>query len=368
MKSGGDIMVRVKLVNLCKYFGKVKAVDNLNLEIKDGEFVALLGPSGCGKTTTLLMIAGIYKPTKGYIYFDDQIVNDLPPKDRNIGMVFQNYALYPHMTVYENIAFPLKLKKLPKKEIDKRVREVARFLRIEELLDRKPGQLSGGQQQRVALARALAKRPQLFLMDEPLSNLDAKLRVVMRAELKRLQKELKITTIYVTHDQVEAMTMADRIAVMNKGRLQQYGEPHELYNRPANVFVAGFIGTPPMNFLEGSLIDKGDTMIIDFGSFSVKLPQDIAETLRKINVSGEVIFGIRPEDVLIGDQGELEGEVYVVEPLGKDMIVHINLGGDKIIRAISTVEKAPLMGSKIKVSFNMRKIHIFDKKTEKAYI
>ena len=361
-------MVRVRLVNLCKYFGKVKAVDNLNLDIKDSEFVALLGPSGCGKTTTLLMIAGIYKPTKGYIYFDEQIVNDLPPQERNIGMVFQNYALYPHMKVYDNIAFPLKIKKVPKKEIDKRVREVARFLRIEDLLNRKPSQLSGGQQQRVALARALVKQPQLFLMDEPLSNLDAKLRVIMRAELKRLQKELKITTIYVTHDQVEAMTMADRIAVLNMGKLQQYGDPAELYNEPANLFVAGFIGTPPMNFLEGSLIDKEDTMLIDFGEFSLTLPENIANVLREMNASSEVIFGVRPEDIFIGKQGELEGEVYVVEPLGKDIIVHVNLGGNKRIRAILSAERAPSMGSKVNVSFDMEKVHIFDKKTEKAYI
>ncbi|MCD6369614.1 MAG: ABC transporter ATP-binding protein [Thermoproteales archaeon] len=360
-------MVSVKLENLSKYFGKVKAVDNLNLEIRDGELVALLGPSGCGKTTTLLMVAGIYRPTSGYIYFDKDIVNDLPPKDRNIGMVFQNYALYPHMKVYDNIAFPLKLKKLPKKEIDKKIKEVARLLRIENLLDRKPGQLSGGQQQRVALARALAKEPQLFLMDEPLSNLDAKLRVVMRAELKKLQKELGITTIYVTHDQVEAMTMADRIAVLNEGKLQQYGEPNELYNKPANVFVAGFIGSPPMNFIEGSLVEREEEIVVDFGPFSLKLLADIATILRNQGASGEIIFGVRPEDVIIGE-GEIEGEVYVVEPLGKDVIVHVNVGDKTMIRALTSTDKAPKMGEKIKLGFNMDKIHIFDKKTSKAYI
>jgi len=360
-------MVRVRLVNLSKYFGKVKAVDNLNLEIKDGEFVALLGPSGCGKTTTLLMIAGIYKPTKGYIYFDDQIVNDLPPKERNVGMVFQSYALYPHMKVYDNIAFPLKLKKVPKQEIDQKVREVARFLRIEELLDRKPSQLSGGQQQRVALARALAKEPQLFLMDEPLSNLDAKLRVTMRAELKRLQKQLGITTIYVTHDQVEAMTMADRIAVMNEGRLQQYGEPRELYDKPANVFVAGFIGSPPMNFIDGSLIEKDGEMLVDFGPFQVKLPSDIASVLKEASAPSEIIFGVRPEDVKIGE-GELQGEVYVIEPLGRDSIVHISMGEGIIIRALAPSGITLSMQEKISLSFDMRKIHIFDKKTEKAFI
>ena len=358
-------MVRVKLVNLTKYFGKVKAVDNLNLSIRDKEFVALLGPSGCGKTTTLLMIAGIYKPTKGYIYFDDIIVNDLPPKDRDIGMVFQNYALYPHMTVFDNIAFPLKLKKISKNEIKKRIMEVAKLLRIENLLNRKPGQLSGGQQQRVALARALAKKPRLFLMDEPLSNLDAKLRVIMRAELKRLQKELGITTIYVTHDQVEAMTMADRIAVLNEGKLQQYGEPHELYNNPANIFVAGFIGTPPMNFLEGSFLsEKG---IIDFGPFYIRLPHNVLEVLEKTATSEEVVIGIRPEDIIIGE-GELEGEVYVVEPLGKDIIVHIHMGDNIRIRAIVSTGNIPKMGEKIRIRFNMDKIHIFDKRNGKALI
>ncbi|MDK2383704.1 MAG: ABC transporter ATP-binding protein, partial [Candidatus Korarchaeota archaeon] len=232
-------MVSVRLVDLTKRFGRVVAVDHLNLEVAHGEFVALLGPSGCGKTTTLLMIAGIYRPTEGYIYFDDRVVNDLEPKDRNVGMVFQTYALYPHMKVFDNIAFPLKLKKVPKEEIERKVRRVAELLHIEDLLDRKPSQLSGGQQQRVALARALVKEPDLFLMDEPLSNLDAKLRVEMRGELKRLQKDLGITTIYVTHDQLEAMTMADRIAVLNNGRLQQYGPPEELYRKPANKFGAG---------------------------------------------------------------------------------------------------------------------------------
>jgi len=360
-------MVRVRLVNLSKYFGKVKAVDDLNLEIKDGEFVALLGPSGCGKTTTLLMIAGIYKPTKGYIYFDDEVVNDIPPKDRNIGMVFQSYALYPHMKVYDNIAFPLKLKKIDKKTIDNKVREVARFLRIENLLDRKPSQLSGGQQQRVALARALAKEPKLFLMDEPLSNLDAKLRVVMRADLKRLQKELGITTIYVTHDQVEAMTMADRIAVLNQGKLQQYGYPSELYNKPANVFVAGFIGSPPMNFIDGSLVEKEGVLYVDFGPFSVKLPEDIASILKEANASSEIIFGVRPEDIKVGE-GDLEGEVYVVEPLGRDQIVHISMGDEIMLRALVGGEIKIEMKQKVRLSFNMNKIHIFDKKTEKAYL
>lgn len=361
-------MVSVRLEHLSKYFGKVKAVDNLNLEIKDGEFVALLGPSGCGKTTTLLMIAGIYKPTKGYIYFDETIVNDLSPKDRNIGMVFQSYALYPHMSVFDNIAFPLKLKKMPKDKIKEKVKEVAEFLRIAELLDRKPRQLSGGQQQRVALARALAKEPQLFLMDEPLSNLDAKLRIVMRAELKRMQKELGITTIYVTHDQVEAMTMADRIAVLNMGRLQQYGTPSELYSRPSNVFVAGFIGAPPMNFLEGSLIEMDGAYGIDLGPIKVKLPEDFTEALREVEKGSEVIFGIRPEDVKVGREGDYEAEVYVSEPMGRDSIVHLNIGSGLIIRALVPSAVSYSIGEKVKMSFVIKNAHVFNKKTEEAYI
>jgi len=235
--------VRVALKDLCKRFGKVVAVDNLNLEVEHSEFICLLGPSGCGKTTTLLMVAGIYKPTRGYVYFDDRIVNELPPKDRNIGMVFQSYALYPHMTVFDNITFPLKLKKVSRGEMERRAQRVADMLGIGQLMDRKPAQLSGGQQQRVAVARALVKEPDILLFDEPLSNLDAKLRLRMRGELKRLQMELGITSIYVTHDQVEAMTMADRIAVMNEGMLQAYASPEQLYDHPETMFVAAFIGS-----------------------------------------------------------------------------------------------------------------------------
>lgn len=357
-------MVGVKLIELAKYFGKVKAVDNLNLEIKDGEFVALLGPSGCGKTTTLLMIAGIYKPTSGYIYFDDVLVNDIPPKDRNVGMVFQSYALYPHMTVFDNIAFPLKLKKVPKHEIESKVRSVAKLLNIAELLDRKPSQLSGGQQQRVALARALVKEPQLFLMDEPLSNLDAKLRVQMRAELKRMQRDLGITTIYVTHDQVEAMTMADKIAVMNQGKLQQYATPSELYNSPANTFVASFIGSVPMNFLDGSLVWKDDKILINVGGFTINLLKSQEDVLKSSNVKEEVIVGIRPEHVTIGI-GDYEGEVYIIEPLGRDKIVHLRVG-DIIIRAVVSEDIKVKESDKIRFSFIREKLHIFDKRTGKA--
>ncbi len=354
-------MVSVRLVNLTKRFGRVVAVDHLNLEIGHGEFVALLGPSGCGKTTTLLMIAGIYRPTEGYIYFDDRVVNDLEPKDRNVGMVFQTYALYPHMKVFDNIAFPLKLKKVPKEEMERKVREVAELLHIEDLLDRKPGQLSGGQQQRVALARALVKEPDLFLMDEPLSNLDAKLRVEMRGELKRLQKDLGITTIYVTHDQLEAMTMADRIAVLNHGRLQQYGPPEELYRRPANMFVAGFIGTTPTNFIEGTITGSKplrfefDGRVIELGDLSFD------------DTPLEVVLGIRPEDVELTEEGELEGEIYVIEPLGRELLVTISLDGLHI-KAVTGTDSNLRMGQRVKFRIPPEKVYLFDKATGRSLI
>ncbi len=361
-------MVSVKLINVSKFFGKVKAVDNLSLEIKDSEFVAFLGPSGCGKTTTLLMIAGIYKPSLGKIYFDENDVTDLQPKDRNIGMVFQSYALYPHMKVYDNIAFPLKLKKTPKNEIDAKVRNVAKLLRIDTLLDRKPAQLSGGQQQRVALARALVKEPDVLLLDEPLSNLDAKLRIYMRAELKRLQKELKITTIYVTHDQVEAMSMADRIAVMNQGRLQQYDEPEKLYNTPANIFVAGFIGNPPMNFVEGSIVEEGGEYMFDSGSFKLYIPREIGEAV--VAKSYDVVLGIRPEDIEISTEEKREsvsGYVYVVEPLGRDVVVDVSIDGVNLkVLAPPTVKLEP--GQIVWLVFNEKRMHFFDRRTGEAII
>ncbi len=362
-------MVRVKLDNVSKFFGKVKAVVDLNLEIRDGEFVALLGPSGCGKTTTLLMVAGIYKPTKGRILFDDVDVTDLPPKDRNIGMVFQSYALYPHMTVYDNIAFPLKLKKVPKNEIDKKVKEVAKLLQIDNLLNRKPAQLSGGQQQRVALGRALVKEPDVLLLDEPLSNLDAKLRVLMRAEIKRLQKELKITTIYVTHDQVEAMSMADRIAVMRAGRLQQYAEPEVLYNKPVNLFVAGFIGNPPMNFIEGSIKEEGGEYYFESEGFKLKLSKGLGELIS--SKSTDVILGIRPEHIKIITSGEAENAVdaivYVIEPLGRDLVVNVKVD-DTLLKILSTPGLKLEPGQKVKLVFPEEKLHFFDKYTERAIV
>lgn len=363
-------MARVAVRNLTKRFGKVVAVDHATFEVKDGEFVVLLGPSGSGKTTTLRLIAGLEVPDEGEIWIGDRLVNDLPPKDRDVAMVFQNYALYPHMKVYDNLAFPLKLRKLPKDEIDRRVREVARLLRIEELLDRYPRQLSGGQQQRVALGRAIVRRPQVFLMDEPLSNLDAKLRIYMRAELKRLQRELGVTTIYVTHDQAEAMTMADRIIVFNEGKIQQIGTPSELYHKPANLFVAGFIGAPAMNFFDCSLVEEDGEVVLDAGYFRVRLPKDLAEVVKKEAKSSELILGVRPEHITLLEKPtpeSFEAEVYVVEPLGSETIIDFKLG-EKIYKAKYPGEIMLAPGEKIHLAFDINKIHLFDKRTEKAII
>ncbi|WP_042701338.1 ABC transporter ATP-binding protein [Thermococcus sp. PK] len=370
-------MAGVRLVDVWKIFGDFQAVKEMNLEIKDGEFMVLLGPSGCGKTTTLRMIAGLEEPSKGQIYIGDKLVADpekgifIPPKDRDIAMVFQSYALYPHMTVYDNIAFPLKLRKVPKQEIDQRVREVAELLGLTELLNRKPRELSGGQRQRVALGRAIVRRPKVFLMDEPLSNLDAKLRVKMRAELKKLQRQLGVTTIYVTHDQVEAMTMGDRIAVMNAGVLQQVGTPEEVYDKPANTFVAGFIGSPPMNFLDASVTEDG---FLDFGEFRLKLLSDQFEVLQELGYVGkEVIFGIRPEDVYdalfaqvkVPGENMVRARVDIVENLGGEKVVHLRVGGLSFVGAFRS-ESRVREGVEVDVVFDMKKIHIFDKTTGKA--
>ncbi len=357
-------MISVTLKNLKKYFGEVKAVDNLNLQIGEGEFMALLGPSGCGKTTTLLTIAGFYKPTAGEVYFNDRMVNDIPPRSRNIGMVFQSYALYPHMNVLDNIAFPLKLKKQPKKVWREKAVEVAKLLQIDDLLDRMPAQLSGGQQQRVALARALIKQPQLLLLDEPLSNLDAKLRIVMRAELKRLQKDLGITTIFVTHDQMEAMTMADRIAVLKSGKLQQVGTPDELYDEPANVFVASFIGTPPMNFIRGSLLKSGSSYVFECEHFRILLDEVVVRKIRRFPVTNNVILGIRPEDVEMG-MGEIKGEIYVVEPMGRDTLVTVKFG-DVYIKVLTSSTVKYSIGESVSLSFKSDKVQLFDGETEES--
>jgi len=356
--------MKVKLENLTKRFGNVVAADNVNLDIDDGEFVALLGPSGCGKTTTLLMIAGIYKPTSGAIRFDGQIVNHLPPKDRNIGMVFQSYALYPHMTAFDNIAFPLQLKKVPQDEIRRRVQRVADMMGIGHLLDRKPGQLSGGQQQRVALGRALVKEPQLLLFDEPLSNLDARLRLTMRSEIKRLQIELGITSIYVTHDQVEAMTMADRIAVMKEGKLQAYSPPDELYDRPRTLFVAGFIGNPPMNFMEVEVVREDGDYHARAEGFDLVVPSERGE---KAAGRGKVIMGIRPEDVSLADGDGVAGEIYVVEPLGRDDLIDVRIG-DLHVHLLVDPTLRLRIGQNVHLKFNTEKVQFFDPETEKSLL
>lgn len=353
--------MRVSIERLTKRFGKVVAVQDLSLEIMDGEFVALLGPSGCGKTTVLLTVAGIYRPTHGWIRFDGRVVNDLPPRDRNIGMVFQSYALYPHMTVYENIAFPLTLRRMPRAEIHRRVVDAARLLQIEELLDRRPGQLSGGQQQRVALCRALAKEPDLLLLDEPLSNLDARLRLLARAEIKRLQKELGITTIFVTHDQVEAMTMADRIAVLNQGVLQQFDTPEALYTRPANLFVAEFIGSPPMNFLQGRLTTEEGVLRLVGHEWHVTLPEELRPLAEAVQGRDQLILGIRPEHIrLISlDEGELRAEVYVIEPLGRDVLVNLRIGNVRL-RALVSPPLPWKVGDLVGLRFDPAHLYLFD--------
>ncbi len=359
--------MRVALKDLCKRFGKVVAVDNLNLEVEHSEFICLLGPSGCGKTTTLLMVAGIYKPTRGYVYFDDRIVNELPPKDRNIGMVFQSYALYPHMTVFDNITFPLKLKKVSRGEMERRAQRVADMLGIGQLMDRKPAQLSGGQQQRVAVARALVKEPDILLFDEPLSNLDAKLRLRMRGELKRLQMELGITSIYVTHDQVEAMTMADRIAVMNEGMLQAYASPEQLYDHPETMFVAAFIGSPPMSFLTMNFVEQGDGFYLKGKGLNLRLPDEKGQLAKRNNAPSEVVMGIRPEDVTIVPEGDVRAEVYVIEPLGREDLVTFHLDG-KEVRVLTPAPFEGEVGEVMGLSIYKEKIHLFDPETEKSLL
>jgi len=368
-------MVEVRLENVTKKFKDLAAVNNLTLTVKDGEFLVLLGPSGCGKTTTLRMISGLETPTSGHIFFGDKDVTYLPPKDRNISMVFQSYAVWPHMTVYENIAFPLKIKKYPKNEIDRRVKWAAELLQISELLKRYPSQLSGGQRQRVAVARAIVIEPDVLLMDEPLSNLDAKLRVSMRAEIKKLQTRLNVTTIYVTHDQVEAMTMGDRIAVMNAGKLLQVGPPTEVYLKPKTLFVATFIGAPEMNILDATLLEKNDKLVIDGNGFEIELPQELEEILRDY-VNKEILFGIRPEHMTIQGVSTLEhvkktatidGITDFIEALGTDTIVHAKVGNSLI--KIKLPGHIPLpVGEKIKIEIDLDNIHIFDKSSKKAIL
>jgi len=362
-------MAEVILENVTKVFPpNVVAVKQFNLQIADREFLVLVGPSGCGKSTTLRMIAGLEEITEGTIRIGDRIVNDVPPKDRDIAMVFQNYALYPHMTVYKNMAFALKLRKFPRKEIDSRVREAAQILGIMELLDRKPKALSGGQRQRVAVGRAIVRQPKAFLFDEPLSNLDAKLRVEMRAELNKLHNRIATTMIYVTHDQVEAMTLGDRIVVMNNGEIQQVGAPLDIYNSPLNKFVAGFIGTPPMNFFDGRLSARDGGLAFEEGSASIPLPARLVQVLGAY-VGRNVLFGIRPEDIRdvppAGETGRtfpLKALVEVVEPLGDEMILYLKTPAHEFLGKVGS-HGGVSDGQTLEVSLDLDRVHIFDAET-----
>ena len=366
-------MAQVTLHNLVKRFSEdVVAVNNVNLEIEDKEFVVLVGPSGCGKTTTLRMVAGLEDISAGEIYIGDRLVNDVPPKDRNIAMVFQNYALYPHMTVYKNMAFSLKLRRTPRDEIERRVKVAADILGIGDLLDRKPKQLSGGQRQRVAVGRAIVRQPEVFLFDEPLSNLDAKLRVNMRAELIKLHERLDATMIYVTHDQVEAMTMGDRIVVMRNGFIQQVGPPMEVYNQPQNQFVAGFIGSPPMNFLEARLVADNSGLAVDLKGMRLPLPPQHAKSAEAYT-NKEVIFGIRPEDILPATEKKspylapLRATVEVLEPLGAEIILELACQGYAFTARMDPQMRAK-MHDEIPICFDMERVHLFDAQTEQAIL
>jgi multiple sugar transport system ATP-binding protein len=361
----------VVLQNVDKvYAGGVKAVRDFNLEISDGEFVVLVGPSGCGKSTTLRMVAGLEEITQGTIRIGDRVVNDVPPKDRDIAMVFQNYALYPHMSVYDNMAFGLKLRKFPKKEIDERIREAAKILNLNELLERKPKALSGGQRQRVAVGRAIVRKPAVFLFDEPLSNLDAKLRVQMRVEISRLHNNLGATMIYVTHDQVEAMTMGDRIVVMKDGVISQTADPLTLYDRPADRFVAGFIGTPPMNFFEGHVVQAAGGLAFSAGpAFSLPVPQAQAGALAAYR-DKSVTLGLRPED--IGSNAanaqqnppRIRAKVDVVEPMGSESYVYLTAGKTNFVSRTDAHQRFDV-DQEVEMAVFFNKAHFFDTQTEK---
>jgi multiple sugar transport system ATP-binding protein len=362
-------MAQVVLKDLNKKYDEVHAVKDVNLTIRDKEFMVLVGPSGCGKTTTLRMVAGLEEITAGEIAIGDRVVNDLPPKDRDIAMVFQNYALYPHMSVYDNMAFGLKMRKFPKPEIQKRVQDAAEILGIQELLKRKPRQLSGGQRQRVAVGRAIVRHPQVFLFDEPLSNLDAKLRVQMRVELKRLHERLETTAIYVTHDQVEAMTLGSRVVVMKDGWVQQVGEPLEIYSRPANKFVAGFIGSPSMNFVSVTLTDGAGTLFAEASGIKIKVPPQKAQSL--LPYKGQIVtLGVRPEDLRVGTSADspdlsFEAVVEVVEPLGAEILLDTKAASHQIVARVEpTVKTKP--HEAIRLTFIPDRIHFFDTKTEQV--
>ena len=362
-------MAEVHIQSLNKKFDEVHAVKDVNLGIRDKEFVVLVGPSGCGKTTTLRMVAGLESITSGRILIDDKVINDLPPMDRDIAMVFQNYALYPHMSVYDNMAFGLKMRKFSRADIGRRVQEAAEILGIQQLLSRKPRQLSGGQRQRVALGRAIVRHPQVFLFDEPLSNLDAKLRVQMRVELKKLHDRLGTTAIYVTHDQVEAMTLGDRVVVMKDGLVQQVGEPLELYNEPANLFVAGFLGSPAMNFASVQISETNGALWAANEGIRLRVPVQIARRLGR-HVRDEVMMGIRPEDLHVAsdaDPSELgfEAMVEVVEKLGSEILLDVAVGPHTMVASVEPDVRANIH-DRLRLAVNPDRLHFFDTRTEAA--
>ena len=358
-------MASVTYKNVWKRFGDVIAIQDLTLEIEDKEFLVLVGPSGCGKTTALRCLAGLEEVSEGEVFIDDHVVNDVAPKDRDIAMVFQSYALYPHMTVFDNMAFGLKLRKVPKEEIKTRVHDAAEILGIETLLNRKPKELSGGQRQRVAVGRAIVREPKVFLFDEPLSNLDAKLRVQTRAQISKLHQRLQTTFIYVTHDQVEAMTMATRIAVMNKGLLQQLDTPQQLYDFPANLFVAGFIGSPAMNFFDGAMVKEGDSLFVDLGSFKVKVPKEREAPYHRM-IDQKIIFGMRPEDIhnplyappsIIAESVKVK--VDVTELMGNEIFLYMVNENHNFAARVDPRTRVEV-GEEIEVVFNMLNMHVFD--------
>lgn len=351
-------MAEIKLENLTKSYGNVEVLHHIEGDIKDGEFVVVVGPSGCGKSTLLRMVAGLESVTSGEIFIGDKMVNKLEPADRDIAMVFQNYALYPHMSVRQNMAYGLKIRKIPKDEINKRVENAAEILEISDYLDRKPRQLSGGQRQRVAMGRAIVREPSVFLFDEPLSNLDAKLRVQMRLEIRKLQRDLGVTAIYVTHDQVEAMTLGDRLMVLNGGYVEQYGSPIDVYEKPASVFVAGFIGSPAMNLLPAKIASDQQTISFENGAQ--------ISTVQKIGNCDDVLFGVRPEHLIENDNGKISIEVVMLEHLGANTLVHGLLNGTKIqmtatLNGIRDID----LGTKLNFEMAPENIHLFDSKTQK---
>jgi len=364
-------LVKVRLKGLKKYFDKVKAVNDIDLEIIPGEFVVLLGPSGCGKTTLLRCISGLERVTEGKIFFDEDNITYLSPKDRSISMVFQNYAVWPHMTVKNNIAFPLRIKKYSQHQIQEKVIWVANLLGIDNLLDRYPAQLSGGQRQRVAVARAIVMEPRVLLMDEPLSNLDALLRVRMRAEIKKLQEKLKVTTIYVTHDQVEAMTMGDRIAVLEQGIIQQFGSSDEIYHNPVNTFVAGFIGSPQMNFIEVELIHKKEKFYLETKGLEVPLLDILKDKVSQISDKRNYILGIRPEHIYVAGSVQTDkvvstkGKIYFAELLRSDTVIHLEKEFGLLVMKTPGDLKIE-EGKELEVLFDLSRIHLFEKDTRKA--